>query len=222
MFEEDRRLTEKGIARSVYFLKAGGREPEDRPHYSLRNRDIARLMNAIREQGAEIGLHASYEAGKHPSLIAREKSRLEQALGCAVRYSRHHYLASREPEDADFLEEFAGDFTPGYADTAGFRLGTSCPVRRINPSTRRLTSLCLHPLAVMDCTLEEKKYMGLSFPDASAYCLRLADEVRRVGGELTLLWHNTSLTENSGSYLGELYTLLLNHLNKQSDKQTVR
>jgi hypothetical protein len=216
LFEEDRRLTEKRTARSIFFFKAGGRTPADKPHYNLRSQDILRLMDDIRQHGGEIGLHASYEAGKHPSLIAGEKYRLEQSLGYAVRYNRHHFLASREPEDTDYLEAqgFTDDFTLGYADMAGFRLGTSYPVCCINPHTRRLTSLRLHPLTVMDCTLEEKKYMGLSYQEASAYCLRLIDEVRKVGGELSLLWHNTSLREGTDSYLRELYTLLLNHLGK--------
>jgi hypothetical protein len=214
LFEEDRRLTEKGTARSIFFLKAGGRTPADKPHYNLQSKDMQRLMHRIQEQGGGIGLHTSYEAGIHPSLIAGEKARLEQSTGNTVSFNRHHFLASREPEDMDYLE-IAGltdDFTLGYADAAGFRLGTSRPVRWINPLSRRLTSLCLHPLTVMDCSLEEKKYMGLSCEEASAYCLRLAEEVKGVGGEFSLLWHNTSLREDSGSYLRSLYTLLLTQL----------
>jgi hypothetical protein len=214
LFEEDGRLAGRKNTRSIFFLKAGGHTPADKPHYNLRSPDILRLVNDIQKHGGEIGLHASYEAGKHPPLIAREKRRLERILGQTVRFNRHHFLASREPEDMDCLEAhaFTDDFTLGYADTAGFRLGTSYPVCRINPRTRRLTSLCLHPLTVMDCSLEEKKYMGLSLREASAYCLRLIDEVKKAGGELSLLWHNTSLQEGSGSYLGDLYSFLLTHL----------
>ncbi|MDR2388223.1 MAG: polysaccharide deacetylase family protein [Tannerellaceae bacterium] len=214
MLQQDRRLMDKHMARSVFFFKAGGRLPEDKPHYNLRNKDILRLMAEIRRQGGEIGLHASYEAGIHPALLAGEKRRLEQCLGHTVSFNRHHFLACREPDDMDCLEKqaFSEDFTLGYADRAGFRLGTSYPVSWINPRTRRLTSLCLHPLTVMDCSLEEEKYMGLSRREAFAFCLRLAHEVKRVGGELSLLWHNTSLREGSGSYLGDLYPYLLTHL----------
>ncbi|MDR1556169.1 MAG: polysaccharide deacetylase family protein [Tannerellaceae bacterium] len=214
LFEADRRLTEQGLARSLFFLKAGGRTPADKPHYNLRSNDMQRLIRSIREQGGTIGLHTSYEAGSHPSQIAGEKARLEQSAGSTISYNRHHFLASREPEDMDYLEKagLTDDFTLGYADVAGFRLGTSRPVCWINPISRRLTSLCLHPLTVMDCTLEEKKYMGLSFEEASASCLRLMEEVRKAGGELSLLWHNTSLREGSGSYLGRLYTFLITQL----------
>jgi hypothetical protein len=214
LFEEDRRLTEKGIARSIFFFKAGGCMPEDKPRYNLKSKDMQRLICRIREQGSGIGLHASYEAGIRPSLIAKEKTCLEKSAGLKLAFNRHHFLASREPEDMDCLETvgLTDDFTLGYADVAGFRLATTWPVRWINPLSRRLTALCLHPLTVMDCTLEEKKYMGLSCEEASALCLRLMKEVERMGGELSLLWHNTSLREGPGSYLGSLYAFLLTRL----------
>nr|WP_305257671.1 hypothetical protein [Parabacteroides goldsteinii] len=107
------------------------------------------------------------------------------------------------------------DFTMGYADVAGFRLGTSYPVRWINPVTRRLSSILLHPLTIMDCTLEEKKYMGLNYEEALAYSLNLIEQVKNTGGELTLLWHNTSAQENTDSYLRKLYSHLLNELAKK-------
>ena len=103
----------------------------------------------------------------------------------------------------------------GYADVAGFRLGTSYPVRWINPVTRRLSSILLHPLTIMDCTLEEKKYMGLNYEEALAYSLNLIEQVKNTGGELTLLWHNTSAQENTDSYLRKLYSHLLNELAKK-------
>ncbi|MDR1938265.1 MAG: polysaccharide deacetylase family protein [Tannerellaceae bacterium] len=214
IFAENRRLQEKGTARSIFFFKAGGRTPADKPHYDLRSKDMRRLIQAIREQGGEIGLHASYEAGINPLLIAKEKACVEQHTGLTVSYNRHHFLSSREPEDMDYLvvAGLTDDFTLGYADVAGFRLGTSHPVRWINPLTRRLTPLRLHALTVMDVTLEEKKYMGLTPEEASACCLRLIKEVEKAGGELTLLWHNTSLREDTGSYLSKLYPWLLNQL----------
>jgi hypothetical protein len=214
IFEENRRLLEMGTARSLFFFKAGGRTPADKPHYDLRSQDLRRLIQAIREQGGETGLHASYEAGLNPSRIAPEKAWLEQHTGQTVSCNRHHYLASREPEDMEHLiaAGLTDDFTLGYADLAGFRLGTSRPVRWINPLSRRLTPLRLHALTVMDVTLEEQKYMHLTAEEASAYCLRLLEAVERVGGELCLLWHNTSLRPDKGSYLGALYTQLLKRL----------
>ena len=110
-------------------------------------------------------MHSSYQAGIVPTLIKKEKTWLEKNVERSIRFNRHNYLASREPEDMTHLEAagITDDFTMGYADVAGFRLETSYPVRWINPVTRRLSSILLHPLTIMDCTLEEKKYMGLNY-----------------------------------------------------------
>ncbi len=80
---------------------------------------------------------------------------------------------------------------------------------------RRLSSVLLHPLTIMDCSLEEKKYMGFNQEEALAYSLNLIGQVKKAGGELTLLWHNTSAQENTGSYLRKLYSHLLNELAKK-------
>lgn len=207
----------KEACESVLFFKAGGKATEDRPRYQLKGADMQKLLKDARSHGVRIGLHASYQAGKQPACLFQEKKELETYAGIPVGWNRHHYLACREPEDLDRLEAagLTDDFTMGYADVAGFRLGTSRPVRWINPATRRLSLLTLHPLAVMDCTLSEEKYMGLDDREAYAYCASLIGEARKAGGELVLLWHNSSLRESPGNYHRTLYLHLLNELAKK-------
>lgn len=220
IFEQNNLLREqtgKEICQAILFIRSGGKCKQDKPHYSLHSKDISQLIESILSNDMKIGLHSSYQAGKSPSLIKKEKTILEENTGKSIRLNRHHFLSSREPEDMTHLEAagITDDFTMGYADVAGFRLGTSYPVRWINPVTRRLSSILQHPLTIMDCSLEEKKYMGLSYEEAQAYSLNLIEQVKNVGGELTLLWHNTSAMENSGSYLRKLYSHLLNELAKK-------
>ncbi|MDR0756458.1 MAG: hypothetical protein LBF85_01255, partial [Tannerella sp.] len=57
-----------------FFLKAKGRALQDRPRYDLRSKDIGRLCRLFDLCGGQIGLHASYAAGRNPSLIAEEKA----------------------------------------------------------------------------------------------------------------------------------------------------
>lgn len=201
----------------VLFLKAGGRTKQDKPRYDVNSTDLQKLVREARTHGFSVGLHASYQAGKQPSLIRQEKKVLETALGRTVRWNRHHFLASREPEDLDRLEAagFTDDFTMGYADAAGFRLGTAYPVRWINPATRRLSPLRLHPLLMMDCTFDESKYMGSDYEGAAAYGTLLLEQVRRAGGEAVLLWHNTSFRTDRENYHRRLYLHVLNELGKK-------
>lgn len=220
IFEQNNLLREqtgKNICRAILFVRSGGKCKQDKPHYSLRNTDISQLIQSALSNDITIGLHSSYQAGIVPTLIKKEKTWLEKNVERSIRFNRHHFLASREPEDITHLEAagITDDFTMGYADVAGFRLGTSYPVRWINPVTRRLSSILLHPLTIMDCTLEEKKYMGLNYEEALAYSLNLIEQVKNTGGELTLLWHNTSAQENTDSYLRKLYSHLLHELAKK-------
>ncbi|MDR3127264.1 MAG: polysaccharide deacetylase family protein [Tannerellaceae bacterium] len=178
----------------IYFFKAGGSTLHDKPHYRLSSSDIHGLLRKVKEEGATIGLHASYQAGIHPRYIAVEKAALEEAIQLPVSYNRHHFLAVREPEHFEDLEKagITDDFTMGYADVAGYRLGTSRPVRWIDPLTYRLSALTLHPLTAMDGSLTEAKYMSLDDPQAAAYCLQLASVAGKVGGDVCFLWHNSS------------------------------
>lgn len=185
-----------GRCEVVFFVKAGGRSQEDKPHYLLWTKDMRALFNGLKKGHCHFGLHSSFDAGKDPARIAEEKATLEKYIGRPIRYNRHHFLASREPEDLDWLERFGftDDFTMGYADVAGFRLGTARPVRWINPENRRLSSLLLHPLTVMDRTLMDPRYMDLNRGEAFDLCSDLIRKTKRANGELVWLWHNNSVS----------------------------
>lgn len=201
----------------LFFLKAGGRHANDKPHYQVRSHDIQKLLHLFKKNKALLGLHSSYEAGIYPDLIPEEKMRLEHDWKLEnIHLNRHHYLASREPEDLTKLIKagITDDFTMGYADVSGFRLGTCRPVKWINPMTRQLTSLTLHPLSVMDCTLSESQYMGLSPDEAYQYCAGLVREIRQHRGEIVWLWHNTSFAGTESNYHKKLYVRLLNLLKR--------
>ena len=201
----------------LFFLKAGGRHANDKPHYQVRSHDIQKLLHLFKKNKALLGLHSSYEAGIYPDLIPEEKMRLEHDWKLEnIHLNRHHYLASREPEDLTKLIRagITDDFTMGYADVSGFRLGTCRPVKWINPMTRQLTSLTLHPLSVMDCTLSESQYMGLSPDEAYQYCAGLIREIRQHRGEIVWLWHNTSFAGTESDYHKKLYVRLLNELKR--------
>lgn len=201
----------------LFFLKAGGRHANDKPHYQVRSHDIQKLLHLFKKNKALLGLHSSYEAGIYPDLIPEEKMRLEHDWKLEnIHLNRHHYLASREPEDLTKLIKagITDDFTMGYADVSGFRLGTCRPAKWINPMTRQLTSLTLHPLSVMDCTLSESQYMGLSPDEAYQYCAGLVQEIRQYRGEIVWLWHNTSFAGTESDYHKKLYVRLLNLLKR--------
>jgi hypothetical protein len=204
-----------GAKCNIYmFFKAGGNAKQDKPVYDLESKDIRQLIKLCESYNTKIGLHGSYHSSNNLSMIASEKSRLEQSLGISITDNRNHFLASREPEDMENLIKagITDDYTMGYADIAGFRLGASKPVRFINPATKRLTSLLLHPLTMMDATLFEKKYMDLTYEEADDYCIKLISNIKQVNGEFMLLWHNTSFYQMNNLTQHGLYHNILKYL----------
>jgi hypothetical protein len=203
-------------AETIFFIKTkGGNYQEDKPNRNVEDDDYLLLYNYLKRNYVPIGLHASYEAGFFPQSIFSEKKLLERASGTTINCNRHHFLASREPEDmqALIIAEIFDDFTMAYADVAGFRLGTCRAVRWINPATKELTPLTLHPLTMMDGTLSDSRYMNLPENEAYNYAEKLIDETAKHNGDLCLLWHNTAVAENAG-YHRKLYQKIIQYISK--------
>lgn len=202
---------------SVYFFKGGGRKDFSENLYYKRTRRVRKLAEYLRKQHAVLGMHASLSAGFTPQETKSEKDRLERILGIRITWNRNHYLCSRKPEDMEYLVNagITDDFTMGYADTAGFRLGTCRPVRWINPVTKKLTDLVLHPLTVMECTLDSEMYMNLGEEEAFDVIRRMLDRIWEHNGEVVLLWHNTSVAESDQGYQRRLYERTLGFIKKK-------
>lgn len=199
----------------ITFLRSGGaRRKEDKPFANLLLPDYKTLIRYTKRKKISIGLHSSYEAGCNPDLVGIEKERLERLARTKTTYNRNHFLNNREPEHFEILiaKGITDDFSMGYADMAGFRLGTCKAVRWINPIQKQLTSLTLHSLIIMDCTLSDKKYMYMNAFDAYQYCVQLTNIVETYNGELNLLWHNTMVEKNANIYHRQLYQDLLSYL----------
>jgi hypothetical protein len=196
---------------SIYFLISAG-STLNRKYYNFNSRKTARLTRTLDESGAVLGFHVSYEAGVDPHRIAGEITRLAENLGHYSGFSRHHYLQWREPEDVVYMEQagITDDFTLSYADSVGFRVGTCHPYRFINPRTKTLTNVVIHPLEIMECTLDRTTYMNLNYKQAFEICKEIVLQVYKHQGELVLLWHNTAFL--GANYQERLYKDILKYI----------
>ena len=203
-------------ATKIYFIKATHKAiGHDRPAYNLTGKNFTHLKNEILTTSPNtiFGLHASYKSGNTPNIIPNEQKLLQNAIkNQKITTSRHHYLRSLHPNDMEALIDahITDDYTMGYADIAGFRLGSCRAVRFINPKTQRLTSLTLHPLTIMDCSLSEPHYMNLNYNQALSYAQTLIEQTQKYNGDLCLLWHNTRFTNDN--YHSQLYSQLIQSL----------
>lgn len=128
--------------------------------------------------------------------------------------SRHAYFALGEPEDTREIlaAGIRHDYSMAYADVGGFRLGTCRPVRFINPNTRSLTDLTMHPPSLVGHILATPEGMHLDEETAYNYALKIIEYIHREGGELNLVWRNEDFAPELHPWLGKLYIRLLNAL----------
>ncbi len=202
----------------VYFLMGCEKHPPWDKGYISNSRRTEALLQELSGGGRVIGCHVSYAASLDKTQVRPEAERISALTGRPVTLSRNHFLASREPEDFYALTEagLTDDFTMSYADEAGFRLGTCRPVRWMDPVRQTVTPLTLHPMTVMECTLDSPGYMGIRREEeAFAVVEELLQAIHTHGGEAVLLWHSPSVDPHDrSSYQRSLYQKTLELLRR--------
>lgn len=193
-------LKDKGLPFKMFWL-LGDFAKYDRniSHRHKRHRRLIKRMHTA----CDIGIHPSVKSNNYEYFLHNEIERLEKIIDNRVCFSRQHYLVVKLPITYETLieQEIKDDYTMGYADICGFRLGTAKPINWFNLKINKPTKLILHPFAFMDGTLNE--YMKLSPLEAIAKIASLYGEVAEFGGEFSFIWHNETIG-NYGIWKGWL------------------
>ena len=184
--------------------------------YSIEHPSIRRLIKAICDRGHEVGLHPSYGTYNKVGLIKEEKKILDKILldlGIEQKKigGRMHFLRFEMPttlvewERADLNYESS----MGYADEAGFRCGTCFDYQAFNPLEGKKLKVIVRPLIAMECSVIDKRYMNCGVGEkALSIFTSLKQACMNVGGNYTLLWHNSRLDSNE---MRNLYFNVLNY-----------
>jgi peptidoglycan/xylan/chitin deacetylase (PgdA/CDA1 family) len=177
-------------ARSTFFVMADHGHRADGAAPEAYERLRPRLVETLVEAGAEVGLHGSYLAAEDLDRLARERALLAQLEGPLVGH-RYHYLRVDPHLNLVPLVRigFHYDTSLGFPDALGFRAGISHPFRPWDLERDRPTDLVEVPLAVMDATLAEDRYEGLSAAEAEPRIFALLDWAAEHGGGFSILWH---------------------------------
>lgn len=86
------------------------------------------------------------------------------------------------------------DHTLGYADRPGFRCGTCFEYPALDPLDEDTLNIRVRPLILMDDTLLSEKYLGASdLITKLSIAQALKESCKMVGGQFSLLWHNSNL-----------------------------
>ena len=213
LLEQDAKIED---ARKIYFLR-NPLFPEyyDRPYIRIEDSDLRKLIRELKKNDVELGMHVSYASADHLELVQQEKDTIERMLGRHITANRNHYLRLKSNTQLDALVN-AGikeDFTIGFADSPGFRMGTCRPVRYINPETLQVKDLILHPLTMMDGSFSQ--YSKMDYTQAYEMACKLIDQVKKHGGELVMLWHNSEV--KGENYHKKLYKNLISYIENEKN-----
>lgn len=190
------------------------------PAYDLNDRvtfegnkcSVAEMMQEIHRLGWEIGLHPSWYAYNAVDELKRQKEALEKALSYKVSSIRQHclhYDIQITPQ-VHTAAGFKFDSTLGFNDNIGFRFGTCYPWKLFDLASKKELPILEIPLILQDVAmLNKSKGMRIDSKMALRYVLLIAEEVEKVGGVLTLLWHPNEITKRES---WTLYSKVLDYL----------
>jgi hypothetical protein len=152
--------------------------------------DIQEETFYILEQNCEIGLHTGYYSYDSIDEIKKEKTTMEKIIGKKIIGSRNHVLRFKTPDSWQVLCN-AGllyDTSYGYHDMIGFRNGMCHPFQPFNLNTNKKIDILEIPLNIQDMTF--LMHMKTNAKDSWDHIKNLIDTTERMGGVLTVLWHN--------------------------------
>ena len=175
---------------STFFVMAGHGHRADGAAPEAYERLRPRLVETLVAAGAEVGLHGSYLAAEELDRLATERAMLAQLEGPIIGH-RYHYLRVDPQRNLVPLARigFHYDTSLGFPDALGFRAGIAHPFRPWDLEQEKPADLVEVPLAVMDATLAEERYEGLSAAAAKPRILALLDWAAEHGGGFSILWH---------------------------------
>jgi peptidoglycan/xylan/chitin deacetylase (PgdA/CDA1 family) len=197
-------------ARSTFFLMAGHGHRADGAAPEAYDRLRPRLVETLLEADVEVGVHGSYLAAEDLDRLARERLLLAQLDGPLIG-QRYHYLRVDPHRNLVPLAGigFRYDTSLGFPDALGFRAGIAHPFRPWDFARDRPADLIEVPLAVMDATLAEERYGGLSAAEAKPRVLALLDWAAEHGGAFSILWHPERFDRPSARGWDRLYFELI-------------
>jgi hypothetical protein len=152
-------------------------------------------MRALADEGFDVGLHGSYEAGVRPGALAAERETLERATGLTVTTTRQHLLRW-DVRVTPQLQQDAGlrvDSSLGFNRNVGFRAGTSLPFRHFDVGARARLDLLQIPLVAQDASLLDAWGLELDVESAFDVVSVFLDRAAELGTAVTLVFHPDKL-----------------------------
>jgi hypothetical protein len=142
-----------------------------------------------------VGIHPSWQSGDNDVLVLQEKQALERITHAACTKSRQHYIRLSLPETYRKLVAagITDDYSMGYGSINGFRASVASSFFWFDLKKNKATNLLIHPFCWMDANSYFEQQ--LSADDALLELKDYYNIVKQVGGNCTIILHNSFLTE---------------------------
>lgn len=188
-----KQVEEKIDAQIQYFVLLGRKGKYDNAT-PTRKKEFRELIYRLNEE-KNVGIHPSYTSNNSIDDLDKEYYKLTTLIKSTVLHSRQHYLKFTFPYTFRDLINLGirREYSMGWGSKVGFRAGISRPFPFYDLLEEKQRELYFVPFAAMDRTL--KDYMGLQPGQAAVKLRELQDEIKSIGGQFCLLWHNESISD---------------------------
>lgn len=180
-------------------------------NYDAGDPAVRRYLSCISRAGFDLCLHGSYTSTFAEGSYEREVQRLTDIFQ-RPRGSRQHFL-SFEYDRLFRAQERSGvefDMSIGFPDRTGSRVGFSFPYFPYCLEEERPYDVVEIGLCLMDVTL--RSYMGLTGQRAWEESRERIDDVRRVGGCVSIVWHPIVFGNARDPGFGDLYWRIVDYI----------
>ncbi len=152
--------------------------------------EIQDEIHYILDHKCEIGLHTGFFSFDNLEKIKIEKEKLEKISGKKVVGVRNHIYRFKIPKTWKLLNQagFEYDSSLGYYDMIGFINGMCHPYKPYDILENKNIEILEIPTCIVDVTMFS--YMKLNTVNAWNFIKNLIDTVEKLGGVLSILWHN--------------------------------
>jgi hypothetical protein len=188
------RINSNAGLRPLFFILASPRTRFDHA-LSPKSHRWKELVRKIAAAG-EVGIHPSYYTSTGEADLKTEINAIKTVTGSDLEKSRQHFLRFSLPETLRMLADsgIKEEYSMGFADTPGFRAGTSEPYPFYDLKAEKELSLEIHPFCVMESIyrFKWKSAPGEAFQDMERIC----KEVKQVHGRFVSVWHDKSISRS--------------------------
>jgi hypothetical protein len=191
------------------------------PFYDVSGKKFYQVFQNIKNQGFEIGMHASYLAYKSVVSFKAEKQKIESVLGKNITGNRHHYWHwnQDDPAQTSAIHNEIGlvyDSSICFEKHSGFRYAISSPFHLYaSNASARIDTLQLPP-SLMDSHLFDFRKES-NFTKYEDMIDSLIHNAKSSGGVFVVDFHPRTLNNTFFPEWGDSYKYLLDEICKNDD-----